>query len=76
MKDWKCQECGYEFNKTVPRSGEMTCPKCHSTDIDVAVNSKHNIMPENKADKIKRGNERYGSKKENEKPEEPAKKEE
>jgi len=33
--DWKCQECGHHFNKNVPKSGEMKCPKCHSTDIDV-----------------------------------------
>jgi len=35
MKDWQCLECGYRFDKDVPRSGEMKCPKCGSYDIDV-----------------------------------------
>jgi len=35
QKDWKCIECGYAFNKSVPASGEVTCPKCKSTDIDI-----------------------------------------
>jgi len=33
--EWKCQECGHHFNKNVPKSGEMKCPKCGSFDIDM-----------------------------------------
>ena len=33
--EWKCQECGHHFDKNAPKSGEMKCPKCKSTDIDV-----------------------------------------
>ncbi|MBE3101959.1 MAG: zinc ribbon domain-containing protein, partial [Firmicutes bacterium] len=34
MKDWACMECGHKFNKDVPKSGEMRCPKCHGVDIE------------------------------------------
>ena len=35
QKQWQCIECGKKFNKQVPASGEVKCPSCGSTDIDV-----------------------------------------
>ena len=45
MKDWQCCECGKQFNKKVPADGEMTCPGCGSTDIDVGTkeNAKYRV---------------------------------
>jgi len=37
---WECQECGKVFTKKVgPRTYEIKCPKCKSTDIDIALES-------------------------------------
>jgi Zn finger protein HypA/HybF involved in hydrogenase expression len=34
---WKCNECGKVFKKKVgPRTYEVVCPKCHSTDVEPA----------------------------------------
>ena len=61
--EWKCIECGYHFNKNVPRSGEMKCPKCGSTDIDVNDDKDQAMnMHEPLSVKLNRGKERYGSK--------------
>ena len=33
---FECQECGHKFKKKVgPRTFEVKCPKCHSTDTDI-----------------------------------------
>ena len=42
LKDWQCQECGYKFDKTPTGRSEIKCPKCGSTDVDGAYNSKKN----------------------------------
>ena len=62
LKDWQCCECGKQFNKKVPADGEMTCPGCGSTDIDVGTkdNAKANAMSEKElsdklTDLVKRG---------------------
>jgi hypothetical protein len=46
---WKCQECGNHFDKNVPASGEMKCPKCKSTDIDM--NDDYDNSRENSTDR-------------------------
>ena len=36
--EWQCMECGKKFNKKIgPRTFEIKCPKCGSTDIDLYV---------------------------------------
>jgi predicted Zn-ribbon and HTH transcriptional regulator len=33
----QCQECGHIFKKAIgPRTFEVKCPKCKSTDVDLA----------------------------------------
>lgn len=33
----QCQECGHKFKKAIgPRTYEVKCPKCKSTDVDIA----------------------------------------
>jgi len=32
---FECMECGAKFKKKIPKSGEVKCPKCKSTDLEV-----------------------------------------
>lgn len=50
MKDWQCLECGYRFDKTAPKYGEMKCPKCGSIDIDIDTGTDESKLKENLTD--------------------------